>query len=203
MIGWMNNWQYANEIPTSPWRSPMSLVREVSLHSVEGSWQLVQQAAGDLASRAGQTPSFSLAAVEISEGQHVLNGAAGSVQRIEFTATPGTADEFGLIVRGEGAHGTRIGVRPAEALLVVDRRESGHTDFHESFASIDTAPIRATDAGYEITIYVDRCSVEVFAQGGQITLTELIFPAATSTEVSLYASGGTANLTSLNVTQYA
>jgi sucrose-6-phosphate hydrolase SacC (GH32 family) len=203
MIGWMNNWQYANEIPTSPWRSPMSLVREVSLHSVEGSWRLAQLAAGELAPRAGRSPSFSLAAVEISEGQRVLDGAAGSVQRIEFTATPGTAEEFGLIVRGEGAQGTRIGIRPAEALIVVDRRESGHTDFHESFASIDAAPIRATDGGYEITVYVDRCSVEVFAQGGRITLTELIFPAATSTQVSLYASGGTATLTSLNVTQYA
>jgi sucrose-6-phosphate hydrolase SacC (GH32 family) len=203
MIGWMNNWQYANEIPTSPWRSPMSLVREVSLHSVDGSWQLVQQAAGDLAPHVGQTPSFSLAAVEISHGQHVLDGAAGSVQRIQLTVTPGTAEEFGLIVRGDGTQGTRIGIRPTEALIVVDRRESGQTDFHESFASIDTAPIRATDGSYELTIYVDRCSVEVFAQGGQVILTELIFPAATSTEISLYAIGGTATLNSLSVTQYA
>jgi levanase/fructan beta-fructosidase len=50
---------------------------------------------------------------------------------------------------------------------------------------------------------VDRCSVEVFAQGGQVILTELIFPAATSTEISLYAIGGTATLNSLSVTQYA
>jgi fructan beta-fructosidase len=27
MMAWMNNWQYGNDIPTSPWRSPMSLVR--------------------------------------------------------------------------------------------------------------------------------------------------------------------------------
>ncbi|MET3923860.1 sucrose-6-phosphate hydrolase SacC (GH32 family) [Arthrobacter sp. UYEF20] len=202
MIGWMNNWQYANEIPTSPWRSPMSLVREVSLQSVDGSWQLAQQAAANLTSHAEQTPSFSLAAVEISDGQHVLDGAAGGVQRIELTVTPGTAKEFGLIVRGDGAHGTRIGIRPTEGLIVVDRRESGQTDFHGSFASIDTAPIRTTDGSYELTVYVDRCSVEVFAQGGQVTLTELIFPAATSTNVSLYAVGGTATIKNLNVTQY-
>ncbi|MDQ0852178.1 fructan beta-fructosidase [Arthrobacter sp. V4I6] len=203
MIAWMNNWEYANEIPTSPWRSPMSLVREVSLQSMDGSWRLVQQAAGDLAPRAEQTPSFSLARVEISDGQHLLDGAAGSVQRIELTVTPGTAEECGLIVRGDGAQGTRIGIRPSEGLIVIDRRESGQTDFHESFASIDTAPIRTTDGSYELTIYVDRCSVEVFAQGGQVTLTELIFPAATSAEVSLYAIGGTAIINSLSVTQYA
>ncbi|MBT2565155.1 glycoside hydrolase family 32 protein [Arthrobacter sp. ISL-85] len=203
MIGWMNNWQYANEIPTSPWRSPMSLVREVSLQSAAGSWQLVQQAAGDLAPHAGHSPSFNLAAVEISDGQHILDGAAGSVQRIDLSVAPGTAEEFGLIVRGNRTQGTRIGIRPTDSRIVVDRRESGQTDFHETFASIDTAPIQATNGSYELTIYVDHCSVEVFAQGGQITLTELIFPAATNTDVSLYATGGTATLNNLSVTQYA
>ena len=203
MIAWMNNWEYANEIPTSPWRSPMSLVREVSLQSVDGSWRLVQQAAGELAPNAEQTPSFSLAAIDLSDGRHVLDGAAGSVQRIELAATPDTAEEFGLIVRGQGVEGTRIGIRPTESRLVVDRRESGQTEFHGSFASIDTAPIRTADGSYELTVYVDRCSVEVFAQGGQVTMTELIFPAATSTEVSLYAIGGTATIDTLSVTQYA
>ena len=33
MIGWMNNWDYANELPTAPWRSSMTLAREVRLHS--------------------------------------------------------------------------------------------------------------------------------------------------------------------------
>ncbi|RAX46870.1 glycoside hydrolase family 32 protein [Arthrobacter sp. AQ5-06] len=203
MIGWMNNWQYANEIPTSPWRSPMSLVREVSLRNDDGILRLVQQVAADLASLGEPTPSFSLAAVEISDGQHLLGGAAGSVQRIELTVTPGTAEEFGLVVRGDGAEGTRIGIRPTESRIVVDRRESGQTDFHGSFASIDTAPIRTTDGSYELTVYVDRCSVEVFAQEGQVTLTELIFPSSTSTDVSLYAAGGTATINNLTITQYA
>ncbi len=33
MQGWMNNWDYANDIPTSPWRSSMALPREVTLTS--------------------------------------------------------------------------------------------------------------------------------------------------------------------------
>ena len=41
MIAWMNNWEYANQIPTSPWRSPMSLVREISLTTIEGDLRLV------------------------------------------------------------------------------------------------------------------------------------------------------------------
>ena len=32
-IAWMNNWQYANEIPTAPWRGAMTIPRTVSLHN--------------------------------------------------------------------------------------------------------------------------------------------------------------------------
>jgi levanase/fructan beta-fructosidase len=203
MIAWMNNWEYANHIPTSPWRSPMTLAREVSLHTIDGKPRLIQRAAGDFASLSGPARTFSLADTEISDGTRILDGAAGSVQRIDITLAPGSATEFGLIVRGNGDQGTRIGIRPTQGALIVDRRDSGQTDFHETFASIDTAPIRTRDGSYELSIYVDHCSVEVFAQDGQVTMTELIFPAPTSTGLAVYASGGTATITSLHVTQYA
>ncbi|MEW9870745.1 GH32 C-terminal domain-containing protein [Arthrobacter sp. HS15c] len=105
----------------------------------------------------------------------VLDGAAGAVQRIDLTLTPGSAEEFGLIVRANGAHGTRIGIRPAQGTLHVDRRTSGNTSFHESFPSIDTAPVSAIEGSYRLTIFVDRCSLEVFAEEGRVTMTELIF----------------------------
>jgi sucrose-6-phosphate hydrolase SacC (GH32 family) len=202
MIGWMNNWEYANHIPTTPWRSPMSLAREVSLQTSDGNLLLVQQPAGDWTSLAGQQP-FCLPETTIPDGVRVLAGAAGTVQRIDVTFTPGSAQEFGLILRGDGVQGTRVGIRPGEGTLFVDRRESGNTGFHESFPSFDTAPIRETAGSYGLTIYVDRCSVEVFAQGGQLTMTELIFPAETSAELSVYALGGTATISNLQVTRFA
>ena len=76
-------------------------------------------------------------------------------------------------------------------------RVSGNTGFHEAFASIDTAPLQALEGAYELRIYVDHCSVEIFAQDGQVTMTELIFPDPDSVSVTAYASGGTATLTSL------
>ncbi len=202
MIAWMNNWEYANQIPTTPWRSPMTLAREISLHTIDGKPRLIQKAAGDFAALAEAGPAFSLTDTEIADGTRILEGAAGSVQRIDVTLTPGTAEEFGLVVRGDGARGTRIGIRPAEGTLIVDRRDSGDTDFHESFPSIDSAPVLTTDGSYDLTVYVDRCSVEVFAQGGQVTMTELIFPADTSTDVAVYAIGGTATINRLEITQF-
>lgn len=96
-----------------------------------------------------------------------------------------------------------MGIRPGQATLLVDRRESGRTDFHASFSSIDTAPILAKQGSYELTIFVDRCSVEVFGQDGRVTMTELIFPAETSTVLAVHAVGGAATMNSLQATQLA
>ena len=202
MIAWMNNWEYANYIPTTPWRSPMSLAREISLQASDGNLLLVQQPAGDWSALASPQP-FCLPETVIHDSAQVLAGAAGTVQRIDVTFTPGSAEEFGLILRGDGVKGTRVGIRPGEGKLFVDRRDSGQTGFHESFPSLDTAPVRAMAGSYRLTIFVDRCSVEVFAQGGQVTMTELIFPAETSTELSVFAVGGTATINKLQVTQFA
>ncbi|MEW1985159.1 glycoside hydrolase family 32 protein [Pseudarthrobacter oxydans] len=202
MIAWMNNWEYANHIPTTPWRSPMSLAREITLQTNDGNLHLVQQPAADWTALA-DTELFRLADTTIHDGAQLLAGAAGTIQRIDVTFTPGSAEEFGLILRGDGLKGTRVGIRPGQATLLVDRRESGHTGFHESFPSIDTAPIQETHESYTLTIYLDRCSVEVFAQDGQVTMTELIFPAETSTDLAVYAVGGAATINSLQVTQLA
>lgn len=41
-LGWMNNWQYAQKLPTFPWRGSMSLVRELQLKSTNEGIKLVQ-----------------------------------------------------------------------------------------------------------------------------------------------------------------
>jgi fructan beta-fructosidase len=44
MVGWANNWAYANRVPTYPWRGALSLVREVRLErTAAGSLRLAQR----------------------------------------------------------------------------------------------------------------------------------------------------------------
>jgi len=48
MIGWMNNWQYAGSIPTDPWRSAMTVPRELGLRTTGDGVRLVQQPVSQL-----------------------------------------------------------------------------------------------------------------------------------------------------------
>lgn len=202
MLGWMNNWDYANTIPTSPWRSAMSLPREVSLTQTPAGPRLAQKAVKQV-DKLGTKASYSdKKGASIAPGTHPLPASAsGDVQRIDVTFAPGTAVKSGITVLGDGTHSTVIGYDAASGEVYVDRGNSGNTGFHPLFTSIDSAPVTLNaDGTVTLRIYVDRSSVEVFAQGGQRTITDQVFPGSGAGEVALFADGGTARLKSLTVT---
>lgn len=55
------------------------------------------------------------------------------------------------------------------------------------------------DGVLTLHIVVDHCSMEVFAQGGKVVLTDLIFPRAGKTGSSMFVEGGPATLRKLAV----
>ncbi len=54
MIGWMNNWQYAGSVPCSPWRSAMTLPRELKLTEYAGKPLLACPVVSEIDQIAGQ-----------------------------------------------------------------------------------------------------------------------------------------------------
>lgn len=202
MLGWMNNWDYANSIPTFPWRSAMSLPREIGLTQTPDGPRLTQQAVKQVDGLASAPSYRNTAGGTITPGRHALPSAAsGDVQRIDVTFAPGTAAKSGITRFGNGSSSTAVGYDAATKEVYVDRANSGNVGFHPLFASVDSAPV-SVDAQGNVTlrIYVDRSSVEVFAQGGLRTITDQVFPADGAKEVALFAEGGVAQLKSLTVT---
>lgn len=207
----MNNWQYANDIPTTPWRSAMSLPRTLALRSTPAGLRLVQQPVAELRRLRGARRQ--LAARTIPAGTVPLApfGIAGAALEIVATfaldasalGTGAAAREFGLKVRtgpnhtGAAAEETVIGIDPRAGQLVVDRTRSGQVAFHRDFPARETAPLPVERGRVRLHVFVDRASIEVFAGDGQVVVTEQIFPAPGSDGVALYATGGAARLVSL------
>ncbi|MFC9353157.1 glycoside hydrolase family 32 protein [Arthrobacter sp. NPDC057013] len=206
IIGWMNNWDYANELPTAPWRSSMTLAREVRLTAVGGSARLIQQPvlAGHCA-REELTPAKDHRSADSFELRNsalrLPDAAPGSAQIIEAELLPGSAERLELRLFGssDGSKGTILGYNTATAQLILDRRQSGNTHFHEKFSSTESAPLVLEDGVLKLLIVVDHCSVEVFAQDGRTVMTDLIFPETESPENSLSAVGGSATILRLAV----
>jgi levanase len=114
---------------------------------------------------------------------------------------PGTASRCGLLVRVGTGECTVVGYDAAKRALYVDRTASGDTDFHPGFGAVHRAPLDL-DAGEPLVleIHLDATSVEVYADGGRVVITDQLFPSPGSDGIALFAEGGTAHLHSLTST---
>jgi len=196
-LGWMNNWEYAQDIPTTPWRSAQSLPRMLALRTTSQGIRLVQQPVSELLPL--RCPRRTLAAQPVAEGSTSLarQGIAGTALEIVAEFEVGTATELGLKVRTGEQEETVIGIDPRAGQLFVDRTRSGQVRFHPEFWGRHTAPLPVEDGRVRLHVFVDWSSVEVFAANGEVVVTDQIFPAPESDGVALYARGGAARLVSL------
>jgi fructan beta-fructosidase len=86
------------------------------------------------------------------------------------------SSDLGVKLFVSGTSYTTLGFDPKRGELYFDRRHSGVTQFSKEFASRVSAPLRLASGKLQLDILADRNSVEVFADGGHIALTNLVFP---------------------------
>lgn len=198
MIGWMNNWQYAGDIPTSPWRGAMSLPRRLALETIDGRPQLVQRPVRQL-DALREPVAYERDRLPLNGERRLPQRAEGEVFELDVKLAPEQAEEIGLTVRQDGGTGTVIGYDAGRSRLFVDRRESGDVGFHDAFPSRDSVIVPSVGEELELRVIVDTSSVEVFAEGGSRVLTHRIFPGADADGISLYTEGGSGSARDLSI----
>lgn len=173
-IGWMSNWTYGRDLPTSPWRSAMTLPRELSLQRVGNEVHLSNRPTPEVLQRLPSTPiaSSSLASDLLIPGD-ALRQTDGRFA-IELNAPK--LQDFTLTLSNDAGDALHIGYDVTSRSYWVDRSEAGQSDFHPEFAKRHTAP-RISDAQEaQISLYFDCTSVELFADNGLTSMTSLHFP---------------------------
>ncbi|GFF38042.1 levanase [Aspergillus udagawae] len=201
-IGWMNNWQYGQNIPTDPWRSAMSIPRHLALETIGDRATLVQQPQEAWSSILSKRPAYSHSYKSVPEGS-VNVGTTGETIKIDlgFSAAS-TASEFAIAVRAsaDSTEQTLVGYDFVNKQVFIDRTKSGDVSFDKTFASVYRGPLAPSDNGeVKLSIFVDRSSVEVFGGRGETTLTAQIFPSKDAIYAQLVSTGGATKRVHLNV----
>lgn len=181
MLGWMNDWQYAAKLPTSPWRGQMTVPRQLSLRRTGAGIRMFQQPADEVLALKGEPT--------------VIRGSAntpGHSFELQAEMRLGGAQEIGWkLLEADGTY-TLIGYNRASGSVFVDRTHSGRTDFSKDFPARSEAPIELPDGVLRLRVLVDRCSVEVFAGQGELAITDLVFPPEGADKIELWTKGGEA-----------
>ncbi|WBS01149.1 glycoside hydrolase family 32 protein [Pseudoduganella sp. SL102] len=199
LVGWMNNWLYGQQVPTTPWRGAQSVPRELSLATVDGKIRLVQQPLAELKRQRAQRVA-ELASAQVAPGVLPVqsSSAAGDALEIELRLQPGSARYSGIRVRAHGGQYTEVGYDREKGTVYLDRSRAGQAGFHADFAARHHAPVALRSGQLPLRILVDGGSVTVFAGQGEAVLTDQVFPGRTSKDMALFSEGGTAGVTGLS-----
>ncbi len=185
-IGWMSNWQYAQEVPTTPWRSAMTVPRTLRLEKTGAGIRLFQEPTKELEALRGATTKLTLekkyglpnATFELDLTFQLLENQSNANCEIALANTKGER----LI----------IGYDAANKQIFIDRTTAGKADFSKQFAGKSVAPYSPTSKILKMQLLFDKSSVELFVDGGAVTMTENFFPTEDFTELQLL--GKSANL---------
>lgn len=195
-LGWMGNWNYAQLVPTHPWRSAMTILRELKLDQANGKFRVKSVPVQEMSQLQNRASKISLESGAIS-GEKQLDTKAIDLNQCElvFILEVGekTPDTFGIILENALGETMKIGYSDKNKQFFADRTKSGNMSFSENFSGIDIAPYRI---GKEIQLhlFIDAASVELFVDEGKLVMTELVFPTEKFTRLKVFSSGGDVHL---------
>lgn len=128
-ITWMSNWQYANLTPFKQNRGANGLPRELKLYEKNGKYYISEDVAPEVYALRKDTKSLADASVADAKD---LKGVAANMEgafEIEADVTPDANGIAGIEISNNKRERTMIYFDMKQGKVVMDRTESGLTDF--------------------------------------------------------------------------
>lgn len=197
-LGWMSNWNYAQLVPTQPWRSAMTLPRNLNLLRVDDEYYITSKPVVEVNNLAGKTQSFQQLFVD---GTFNLSQTITDFKlpcKIDFTAQP---KNFSIIFSNEKNEKLIVGYDDAHKNYYIERAKSGETNFQQSFAKEHTAPRISNANTIHLTLIADVSAIELFADDGLTVMTEIYFASTPYSKMQLQ-SNDTVEIENLSYTAF-
>ncbi len=158
-IGWMSNWQYAQVVPTTVWRSAMTIPRSLVLEKAEGEFILSSK------------PVEELDLLRKNKDQIIQGINNENFKNCRIDMVLDNSDQE-MIFSNEA--GEQLVVSISQNTLSIDRTKAGIVDFQEDFSALHTAEL-GNIFPRSLTIFMDDSSIELFVNDGQLVMTDLFF----------------------------
>jgi fructan beta-fructosidase len=181
-LGWMNNWQYANVVPTQQWRGAATIPRDLHLEKVGDKYFVASRPVEELVGIQANpviltnivVSSYDLAAkAGKPDGPYLLSLSSDTIKSyiIQFSNDAGEK----LVV----------GYDKEANNYFIDRTQSGIVAFEKGFAARHFAPRLKIDGKTDLTLLLDNASIELFADNGLTVMTDIFFPDTPYTKIQI------------------
>lgn len=174
-LGWMSNWQYANNVPTRQYRSANTLARDLTLYREGQELYLKSTPSSEVKKARGK--KVSIPSFKVSEKHEMVNlfEEKQGAYEVEILIQNAGASKIAFCLLNDKGEKVSMYYDLNRKQFVMDRSESGTVDFSKDFPAVTVAPANV-DKELTLRLFVDRSSIEAFGEDGKFVMTNLVFP---------------------------
>ena len=200
-IGWMSNWNYANNVPTSPWRSAMTIPRELFLYDTEKGARLGSKPIAELSAQLMPCSNADMALTTQSPLTFYRGDEnASKAITLKLENQGGSLGDWTLRFFNQGGDQLRVAYESSEQRLVLDRTHASiEMADAKDFMPIAYAPLEVP-VGSELSLelLIDHSSLEIFVTGGQSLVSMTYFSNEVLNQCELISEHRTDSAVSVN-----
>lgn len=191
MLGWLGNWEYANQVPTSWGKGFQSIPREIQLKETPAGFRIVQNPIPELKKLRGD--SFELKEVSLGEVLDLPKiSEYENTYEIQASFNFKGDSELQIKLLEGDERDLKITFNSSTNLFSVDRRnttDATSNEFNKKFEDVMQAPVSLKKGNLDIRIFVDRSSIEIFTQEGEKVFSALTFQGPDQTGATIKSIG--------------
>lgn len=197
-LGWMSNWQYANNVPTTQYRSANTIARDLTLYRVGNELYLKSKPSPEI--KKARAEEKKIPTFEVKGNYEVASLLADNkgAYEIEMTIENKGTSKIDFSLMNEKGEKVAMYYDVVRKQFVMDRSASGVVGFSRDFPAVTVAPVRNTDQ-IHLRLFIDRSSVEAFGEDGEYVMTNLVFPAEPYNRMVFSSDKGSYIVKSMNV----
>ena len=197
-IGWMSNWQYANNVPTKQYRSANTIARDLILFKENGNIFLKSEPCKEMiAARKGGrlVKSINVAKTEtISLSPQSDNGA----YEMELSINPGKSKKVSFALLNGSGDKVQMIYDVVKNTFAMDRNNSGEIYFSKDFPAVTEMPVGKSKE-LKLRLFVDKSSIEAFVDNGKFVMTNCVFPSEPYNMIVFENDGNRYKINNMNI----
>ena len=125
----------------------------------------------------------------VAAEQNITPELTAGTCRFEMEVDGDGAEVFGFKLFNCRGEYVDVCINRVEGMMYVDRSHAGRSDFSPYFATTRPVPLSRSEV-HSFSLWLDRASLEIFVDGGEATVTNLIYPTEPYDRMNFYAKGG-------------
>ena len=197
-LGWMSNWQYANNVPTKQYRSANTIARDLKLFRLNDGLFLKSEPCAEMKEARKESRNIKSVNVNKNESVSLAPLSDNGAYEIEFSINPERAKEVTFSLSNGNGDKVLMIYDVVNKTFAMDRTKSGEVSFSNDFPAVTQMPVGKSKV-LKLRLFIDKSSIEAFVDNGKFVMTNCVFPSNPYDTITFECDGNRYKVNNINV----